>query len=173
MKLSREVILRIASRQRMVLYAVLAAIVALILFSTVVQPLQAQLEDPDSPLAPGEKMMVALVMVGAGLAILGIGLFQMISVFRLAMALDYGWAAIVFILAQLIPCVSLIMLVILNARATERLKVAGIRVGILGASQRDLDAYHPERSRPCPGCGEPLEGASAFCPLCGAKATPS
>jgi hypothetical protein len=63
-----------------------------------------------------------------GLAVL---VFMIISVLKLAGAL--GQSQIMYVILMFIPCISLIMLLVLNRQATKRLQQAGIKVGLLGA----------------------------------------
>jgi hypothetical protein len=67
------------------------------------------------------------------LGVLVIGLVGTVFVFLLAMKV-YGAALGVFLgILTLIPCVGLIVLLVVNGKATSVLKQNGIRVGLLGA----------------------------------------
>jgi hypothetical protein len=93
-------------------------------------------------------------------------IFQFVAVVRLARALGEGWATIIYVVGQCIPCVSLILLLFVNGRATSRLKDAGIRVGLMGANANDVANYAANDIR-CPGCGEEIEPGAVTCPMCG------
>ncbi len=74
-----------------------------------------------------------------GLGILGVGLIGAVFVFLLAVRL-YGVAlGLVAGFFTLIPCVGLIVLLIINAKATGLLQRHGVQVGLLGARLTDLD----------------------------------
>lgn len=65
--------------------------------------------------------------------------FQLYCVYKLAKALGLGTGASVFyLIAMFIPLVSLICLLVLNSEATNFLRDAGIRVGLMGAKSSDL-----------------------------------
>ena len=91
---------------------------------------------------------IGLVIVGmflpetlraiAGLGILAIALTSTVLVFLLATKV-YGTAlGIVFGFLTLVPCIGLIMLLVINAKATSILRAEGIHVGFLGASASDI-----------------------------------
>jgi hypothetical protein len=83
--------------------------------------------------------------------------------------LGEGWATIFYALTMFIPCISLLFLLILNSRATTRLKKAGIRIGLLGARWSDVENYRGDKaSITCTACGEPITGDAKTCPMCGA-----
>ncbi len=69
--------------------------------------------------------LVALVLV------LGVLVFMLISVIRLARAL--GLSPVLYAILMFVPCVSLITLLVLSAKATASLQQAGVKVGLLGA----------------------------------------
>lgn len=66
------------------------------------------------------------------LAALIIGVWGLV---RLARGFGWGWGWVIFCLVlMLVPLVNLITLLVLNSKATSRLREAGYRVGLLGAS---------------------------------------
>lgn len=85
--------------------------------------------------------------------IVGIGfilasLAGMVFVFLLAVQV-YGVAlGILLGLLALVPCIGLIVLLIINGKATAVLRQNGIRVGLFGANTTDLKAF---LSSPLPG----------------------
>ena len=65
--------------------------------------------------------------------------FQLYCVYKLAQALQMGTAiSILFLIAMVIPFVSLVCLLALNNAATRDLKEAGIKVGLMGAKPSSL-----------------------------------
>ena len=66
-----------------------------------------------------------------------VGIISLVFIYQLAAALKETspW---LFVLLGIIPCISLIALLMINSRATSALKSRGIRVGLLGANEDDL-----------------------------------
>lgn len=101
-------------------------------------------------LALSQKMLLLAVLVGVAfyavaqvtqvpLLLIPGALFQLYAVFRICKALETGTVPTVFlILSQFIPCISLIVLVILNQMATNKLQQAGYKVGLMGIKSKDL-----------------------------------
>jgi hypothetical protein len=80
------------------------------------------------------------VLVVFRLAALAVVVAGAVFVFRLAIRIyGTGWGVVLGILA-LIPLVGLIVLLIVNGKATRILRKNGIGVGLLGARLRDLPA---------------------------------
>ena len=78
----------------------------------------------------------SLLALSGGLLLIAV-VISIIGLIRLAGGLGYSIGLrILFGFLMLVPCVSLIVLLILNAKATTFLRAAGLRVGLLGASQR-------------------------------------
>lgn len=77
-------------------------------------------------------MVVISIVVIIAVLIMGI-----MGISRLAKGLGYStiWTIVCLIL-MFVPLVSLLMLLVLNARATKELKAAGYKVGLLGARPR-------------------------------------
>lgn len=73
---------------------------------------------------------------------------------------------IVYILLLFAPCISLLMLLSANARATRALKNAGLKVGLMGVRDEEVERIlGPYR---CRKCGYSLIGnLSGVCPECG------
>ena len=63
-----------------------------------------------------------------------------IFVFLLSWELRGAFAAVVFGLATVIPCMGLIILTLVNGYAVTELKKHGVKVGLFGASLADVDA---------------------------------
>jgi hypothetical protein len=62
-----------------------------------------------------------------------------VFVFLIAWELRGAFAAVVFGLATVVPCMGLIVLTLVNGYATTELKKHGVRVGVFGASLADVD----------------------------------
>jgi len=98
-------------------------------------------------LASAQKTLIAsilfypLAMVGQAFIgkngiylLLGVLIFGVLGIVRLAAAFRYGRLKIaLLLLSLLVPLLGLILLLRLNAKATKELKAAGYKVGLLGA----------------------------------------
>ncbi len=73
-----------------------------------------------------------------GLAFLVASLAGTVFVFMLAMKVYSTGMGIFFGILTMVPCVGLIMLLVVNGKATEVLKKNGIKVGFLGANLSDI-----------------------------------
>ena len=67
------------------------------------------------------------------LGVLVVGLVGTVFVFLLAIKVYSAGVGILLGILTLVPCIGLIVLLIVNGKATEILKQNGIRVGLLGA----------------------------------------
>jgi len=79
--------------------------------------------------SPSNDSLMALV----GFLMIGVGIFAFVTVIRLAKVMKGTVSAILHAIALLIPLVGLLVLLILNSRATRLLKEGGYKVGLLGA----------------------------------------
>lgn len=76
--------------------------------------------------------------VVGGVLVLAAFLYGVIAVVRLASALgDSVVSRVLFCLGLLLPLLSLIVLAVLSARASKRLRAAGFKIGFLGAKPRE------------------------------------
>lgn len=73
-----------------------------------------------------------------GLFLIPLGLTATVFVFLLATKIYSPVLGVILGLLTLVPCVGLIVLLIINARATALLKSRGIYVGLLGARTSDI-----------------------------------
>jgi hypothetical protein len=73
------------------------------------------------------------------LGIVGLAIVSTVFVFLLATKLYSTGIGILLGILTLIPLVGLIVLLIINGKATATLKENGIRVGLLGASFTDIE----------------------------------
>ncbi len=111
-RLSRDQLYRIALYQKIVCVCILCYLLAVV----------GQFMIP-----PERRIMV-------GLAIVPVALTAVVFVFLLATAVYSAAIGVVYAILTLIPCVGLIMLLVINAKATSVLKSRGYSVGLLGAS---------------------------------------
>jgi hypothetical protein len=114
---------------------------------------ESRAQHPIEEVAAGQRMIILAILVQIGAAILrasvgvetgGFALWLALGVVAIALAItglmrlsdglgySSGRKAVLLILS-VIPLASLVMLVMVNARATEALRAAGYRVGLLGA----------------------------------------
>ena len=111
---------RVAKYQRWVLFALLAnfIVIALVLTGVVGE---------EHPLASSLNMFSFLI-----------SLFSLISIFMLARDLLNMGLAIVCVILYFIPFAALIVLLIINQRATKYLQRRGVKVGLLGADPNSI-----------------------------------
>ena len=84
---------------------------------------------------PEASPLLAVMMVGALLGMLAVGIFALIQIYKLAQAIwESTGLAVLLALLMLAPCISLVVLLVVSARATSTLRAAGIHVGFLGVS---------------------------------------
>ncbi|QJW95488.1 hypothetical protein [Frigoriglobus tundricola] len=82
--------------------------------------------------APGIDFPGVLTLILGGVG----GVF----VFLLAWELRGAFAAVVFGLATLVPCIGLIVLTLVNGYASTELRKHGVKVGVFGAGLADIDS---------------------------------
>jgi hypothetical protein len=76
--------------------------------------------------------------IGQVMFLLIIGITSAVFVFMMALKVYTTGVGVVLGLLTLIPCIGLIVLVIINSKATSILRANGVRVGLLGAEMSDL-----------------------------------
>ena len=99
--------------------------------------------------ASGQKLVIYAILVylaiilvrGAGetiAALLAIAslVLSLMGILRIGSGLGYGTGTkVILVILMFVPLVGLITLLVLNAKATNRLREAGYKVGLLGASR--------------------------------------
>lgn len=101
---------QVASAQKLIIYSILAYFAA------------AAIRASMGPIG---------VLVGLGALVMGL-----VGTYRLCSGLGYSMATrIILMVLMFLPLVGLIVLLVLNSKATGRLRAAGYRVGLLGASR--------------------------------------
>jgi len=75
----------------------------------------------------------APLILGMAVLAIGVAIFSMVAMFQLANRVYGMGAAIVCTILMLVPCISLITLLVVNQKATSILQAAGVKVGLLGA----------------------------------------
>lgn len=107
-KEGQETLRRIASGQKLIIYAILGQILAVGVSTTIEVP--------------------------GGLLILAALVFSLVGVVKLAGALGASvLVRVLLALGMFLPLISLVILLSLSSRATKRLRAAGYKVGLLGA----------------------------------------
>ncbi len=143
---------RVAKWQRTLLWLVLALVVlnGLAFFLAATTP------------AP-QGIVLVLVVLTFALQIAGL-----VTVLMMLDALGIGIAVrIIYAFLMLAPCLSLLALLSANSQATNALRYAGIKVGFMGASDRNVVSVLGGNQ--CSACGYLLVGnVSGACPECGA-----
>jgi hypothetical protein len=114
--MTREDVKSVATYQKVILLCILALLLAYVVMVAV--PVEL-------------KPLFALPLFGIKCA-------ATVFVFLLALKLYSTALGIVFGILTLLPCVGLIVLLIINAKATATLRANGIKVGLLGARWSDL-----------------------------------
>jgi hypothetical protein len=148
----------VARRQRLLLWFVLAAIVA--------QFLPLLLMNAGVPMVATVSVSLLFYMVGILIVIL--------TVHMLAALRTHIVVRILLLILLLAPCVNVLILMICNQMATRALRRAGLKVGFMGVSdeqvERVLGLYRCRKctysligntSGVCPECGTPVAVADA------------
>ena len=106
---------------------------------------ETQDQAPTEELAKGQKLVIYAILLYFALVLLQnvipfAALFlvvclvmSIIGVFKMCNGLEYGVGLnVLFVVLMFIPLVNIISLLVLNSKATKRLKDAGYEVGFLG-----------------------------------------
>ena len=127
-----ERLLRVAKAQRGVNVCILLLIVCYTL--AFVSGFAAGGGPANSPTGP-----MGIVSVVGGLVLIGVYVAQIIYVYRLASALESG-IPILWVLGILcLSCIGLLLLLLLSSKATQQLREAGFKVGLLGGNPKDVE----------------------------------
>jgi hypothetical protein len=89
-------------------------------------------------LIPIQFLIPEEVRIFLALALIPLGIAATVFVFLLATKVYSTGTGVVLGILTLIPCIGLIVLLIINGKATSVLKENGIHVGFLGASSSDI-----------------------------------
>ena len=111
----------IANRQRSIMLCILAYIILIVL---------------QFALPPALRLFL-------GIAVLAVAITAAVYVFMLAMALYNTAAGIVLGILTLVPLVGLIVLLVINGKATTILRSHGIKVGLMGADMNQVPTAGP------------------------------
>ena len=117
--IDREKLRRVAKYQQWVLYALLANIAMNIVSLAARQA--------DLPLRMG-------ILVVA----LAVAVFAMVAIFLLANDLYNTGIGVLCALLMIVPCISLITLLVVNGKATTFLQQNGVKVGFMGANPNSI-----------------------------------
>jgi hypothetical protein len=127
-RLSREDVRSVAVYQKVILVCILAYLGAFV----------ASLAMPPA------------LRIFMGLGMMGVGIVSAVFVFQLAVKVYNVGLGVFFGIVTFIPCIGLIMLLVINGKATNVLKAHGYRVGLLGADLSSAPA-RPKARRRAPG----------------------
>jgi hypothetical protein len=115
----REKLRKVAGRQRAMLFAILANIATTVLVVGF------------SMQAPAVAMLISLTQIA-------VTIYVVVAIFRLAMAVYGIGLAIVLAVFAIIPFVSLLLLLMVNQKATSYLQTHGIKVGFMGVNPNSI-----------------------------------
>ncbi len=121
-RLSRQDIRSVALYQKIILACILAQILAIVV---------------SYAMPPALRLLM-------GLGLLGVGLVSTVFVFLLATKVYSPGLGVLFAILTFFPCIGLVMLLIINGKATSVLRAHGYTVGLLGA---DLSQEPPPPAR--------------------------
>jgi len=116
----REKLRRVARYQRWVLYALLGQILVYVLML----------------------LLYGAGFYGTGGAIsylfLPLAIFSMVAIFLLGKELIHVALAAICTVLMILPCISLLVLLVINGRATRLLQQHGVKVGLMGANPNTI-----------------------------------
>jgi hypothetical protein len=81
----------------------------------------------------GQRSLPPVAMLVLLLAMVGVEITSVVFVFLLTTKLYGAGVGVLLGILTMVPCVGLITLLVVNAKATNILKAAGLKVGLLGA----------------------------------------
>lgn len=145
-------LVKIAKRQKALIYCILGYILALVAL--------VGMGFANSP----------ILAIFGYLIYFAIGITSLVCFVRLALAVGHHVVVIVIAcLASIIPLVGLLVLLSVNGRASMFLKMGGAKVGLLGVSERELVKLY---AGACSNCGYSLRDLQGnLCPECGKPVT--
>ena len=114
--ISREDLRQIAGLQRGIMICILVYLIAVV----------------------GQFALPAPMRLLVGLAMLAVGVVAAVFIFMLAIKLYSTGLGVLLGILTLVPIVALIVLLIVNGKATSLLRSHGIRVGLLGANPSEI-----------------------------------
>jgi len=124
-----ESLKKVAQNQRGVLACILAEIL-IVVAQIVLRPMVG----PDSE----------LLTLLASIALLASGVLAAVFVFRLAVNVYHPAVGAALGILALVPCIGLVALLTINAKANDVLRQNGIHVGLMGARAADLASLSPD-----------------------------
>ena len=113
----REKLRRVAKYQQWVIYALLANIGANI-----------------AGMAAGQGQADLVIRMGILAVALAIAVFAMVAIFLLANELYNAGIGVLCAILMIVPCISLITLLVVNGKATGYLQQNGVKVGFMGVN---------------------------------------
>ncbi len=122
---------KIAVAQRRIMWIILCAILLMVSFA---------FGAAITPSGNGAIVVIAII----SLLRVGIVVMMMVGIYQLSAALGNSTGtSVLFVIGMLIPCVSLIILLVINQKATKTLTDNNIKVGLMGARLSDIPLEDP------------------------------
>ncbi|MEW4454970.1 hypothetical protein AB1L30_20050 [Bremerella sp. JC817] len=127
-------VLRVAKYQRWINWACLSYIGLYLANISVINPILVPMTAAVRE-GRGNPAMLLVLSIGVMVVTVLLLVFGMASTFLLAKQLGGTTIAVILTLLQLVPCVSLIVLLLISRKATSYLKEHHVKVGFMGASE--------------------------------------
>lgn len=126
-EMDEERLERLRFGQKLAIYAILIYLVTLFVQMSLAGTAH-------TPGAPGLLMASGFLLMGGGLAAL---IMSFMGVWKMGYGLGVGAILrVVMLIFLIVPFINILLLLIVNARATRKLRQAGYKVGFLGVSGR-------------------------------------
>ena len=118
---------RVASAQRLLLIAILLKLLILATYMGI-------------PVVMDDQAVIRAVITVLRIAEILINIFSIVCLFRLALSLRWGGCSVALLaIGVFVPLLGLILLFIVNGKASTILQQSGYRVGLLGANMRQFN----------------------------------
>jgi hypothetical protein len=122
-RMSRDRLREVAMAQKIIILCILLNLATI--------PIRLVLDN----VAP-EMQLVGWLILGS--YYLAVAILATVFVFKLALTIYSSGTGVLLGILTLIPCIGLIVLLVINSKATGILQKHGVRVGLLGARMSDL-----------------------------------
>lgn len=126
-EMDQERVQRLRSGQKLAIYAILIYLVTILVQTSIRGAAHG-------PGAQGLLMASGFLLMAGGLAAL---IMSLMGVWKMGYGLGIGAILrVVMLIFMIVPLINILLLLIVNARATRKLRQAGYKVGFLGVSGR-------------------------------------